>query len=1342
MSDQQQQPSAAIADDTTTPTKGTAPAAESASASALRLNAKAQSFVPHLLGTSPSQSPAPAAKPQADEGVPTTVDAGASAASSNLPSTEKKAHMPSPMAPNLLQGGIAATNGVGMHNPFAPQMPFTPMAFTPGGGPMMMGMPFQQPPMPWLSNPLPPMPSMFFGQPQQQQQPAFTFGPPPPSPFFSPPGSNIPSFHQFMTTMHASATKGASPKKNGPTASGSTTPPPNTDGAVTATPATSAKKPLNPACGEYIPKAPALAAESTASLTVEGSSSSSAGGMYGSSVFIPGRGMVPTYMLGPNHLPLPEEPEGEDDGIEEDDGILPAGVTPQLFDMYWKMWLQLQRPGAMSCNFIDVKVPPPTPASTVKVNHSKQSNNNNGGSPTANGGGGMGGRTNSEIMGSPSISVGNATFQAYTSKEPPKFACVLVIGLPSSGKTTVARQLVSELVEEKFAWEFFSGSEHIPESNALSRPPAWDTTKAVFDALSEKIDALLESQKYSERPVKGLLIDKNVKGIEDVYYLYALLKKKGVQLNGIINFDSHDDDKLARRVCKGNSLAVESTKERFKFYRAILSRVMESTKGSNLWHSIDVNDDLQGVIKHLRSKVLGCSVMQNTKPLYICNYTERNASMVHNYDEYARVMTRVCLHAKTQKANQFPGQVAFPPLTTTVMADNSQVRSVRDSFVARRKIDGTQYVLFHDDGSAKLYLIPRHMRAVLRIPAEGWMGVRLDATGTFLLDGELVPLQADHTKEKFLVHDVIFWTEKGETENSCKGSWKVRQERLQSYMANESLPFHGKRSDIVVAYQHYVPISQIARLLGAAEYASEGIVLQSTIKKEHTFLWRSPEQLSVEFRLGAMSPDGVNVATGEKVPLSSVIKDGFPSFEVRVTFALEVFCPKASKYVPYDHYGGVDVTCQPKHHIPVPGSIATCYLVCDLDSLNVSKSSASKKSNMEKKWKFRQLRSDVPTSTFRPLVDTIVDDAIVTLPELTEWFRKHELISQGSVKDIEDAAVARRAQINNAAAGRAAVAAAVPTHIFPASTDAVLMQQYWQTMMNGGVGAANPPLAPALPSMQRQGSNAHVDPMSRQGSTVMSSTPPPMPNSNSTATKEKDVYDGRMTMREILFEARAIQAEWAAREKEPTKRRTEATITERGNRRNDKSSEKPSASAAAAARGGERGAGREKVEASTSRSKKSAAAAAPDAKTTTATAVKETPKAAPKAAAVVVTKASEKKAQESTAATAPAATTTSPAKVTPVKAVKTPVVEAKGDGGANKDNSGSDDDGESPKNKSEKAEKRRGRRGGRKEREKRERREKRAGAEGEEGHEGGQIGAPETAPASAPAPAATAVVAE
>eukprot|EP00658_Telonema_sp_P-2_P079919 TRINITY_DN7860_c0_g1_i2.p1 TRINITY_DN7860_c0_g1~~TRINITY_DN7860_c0_g1_i2.p1 ORF type:complete len:1101 (-),score=337.73 TRINITY_DN7860_c0_g1_i2:1458-4724(-) len=1082
----------------------------------------------------------------------------------------------------------------------------------------------------------------------------------------------------------------------------------------------------------YIPKSPAPAVESTptatTATTVEASSSSAGGdGVYGSSVFIPGRGMVPTYMLGPNHLPIPE-PEYDD--AEEDDGILPAGVTPQLFDMYWKMWLQLQRPAGMPAtpgNFIGGAAPPPTPASTVKVNHSKHSNNNNsGGSPTANGGG-MGARTNSEIMGSPSISVGNATFQAYTSKEPPKFACVLVIGLPSSGKTTVARQLVSELVEDKFAWEFFSGSEHIPESNALSRPPTWDTTKAVFDALSDKIDALLESQKYSERPVKGLLIDKNVKGIEDVYYLYALLKKKGVQLNGIINFDSHDDDKLARRVCKGNSIAVESTKERFKFYRAILSRVMESTKGSNLWHSIDVNDDLQGVIKHLRSKVLGCSVMQNTKPLYICNYTERNASMVHNYDEYARVMTRVCLHAKTQKANQFPGQVAFPPLTTTVMGDNSQVRSVRDSFVARRKIDGTQYVLFHDDGSAKLYLIPRHMRAVLRIPAEGWMGVRLDATGTFLLDGELVPLQADHTKEKFLVHDVIFWTEKGETENSCKGSWKVRQDRLQAYMVNESLPFHGKRSDIVVAFQHYVPISQIARLLGPAEYAYEGIVLQSTIKKEHTFLWRSPEQLSVEFRLGSMGTEGVNVATGETVALASVIKDGFPTFEVRVTFALEVFCPKASRYVPYDHYGGVEVTCQPKYHIPVPGSIATCYLVCDLDSHNISKSSASRKNMMDKKWKFRQLRSDVPTSTFRPLVDNIVDDGVVTLAELTEWFRKHELISQGSVKDIEDAAVARRAQITNAAAGRAAVAAVVPTHVFPSSTDAVLMQQYWQSMINGGVGATNPPFAPTLPSMQRQGSNAHVDPMSRQGSTVMSSTPPPMPNSEATQIEGR----GGFTMRDVLLGKTAQQrhaqvaadsadAFAAKQHPEPSKRRNEtvAAVPERGTRRNDRSSEKPPVPR------GERGAGREKVEAAAAASRpKKSTPATDDTKATTA----PTKDTAPTAKVATKKASPEKKAQEPTVA----------AKATPIKVVKpAAAVEAKDD-----DNSGSDDEGDSPKNK---AEKRRGRRGGRKEREKRERREKRAGTEGEEGQEGGggQTDTPKPAPAAAPAPVVTAVVAE
>uniref|UniRef100_A0A0A9X6X5 Uncharacterized protein n=1 Tax=Lygus hesperus TaxID=30085 RepID=A0A0A9X6X5_LYGHE len=43
------------------------------------------------------------------------------------------------------------------------------------------------------------------------------------------------------------------------------------------------------------------------------------------------------------------------------------------------------------------------------------------------------------------ISVGNATFAALHSNKPPKFSCIMLSGLPSTGKTTIGRALVQML---------------------------------------------------------------------------------------------------------------------------------------------------------------------------------------------------------------------------------------------------------------------------------------------------------------------------------------------------------------------------------------------------------------------------------------------------------------------------------------------------------------------------------------------------------------------------------------------------------------------------------------------------------------------------------------------------------------------------------------------------------------------------------------------------------------------------------------------------------------------------------------------------------------------------------
>lgn len=550
------------------------------------------------------------------------------------------------------------------------------------------------------------------------------------------------------------------------------------------------------------------------------------------------------------------------------------------------------------------------------------------------------------------VSVGNAALQAHQSKLPPKFACVLLIGPPSVGKTTVGRQMVQQLNEDKIPWAFFSGSDYI--RNAPTKPTPWETMREVFDALSTFIDGQLAKQATS--PIRGLVIDKQCRGVEEVYYLSGLLKSRGLTFSGIIALDVSDDNVLLDRM-GGSS---EAAREKIKFHRVAQSRIMDVAKQAGLWQSVDASGPKEALAQALRTKALGCSSQRPLKQISPSSYSDINATLVDNYTVYAQVLTTLSTLVKTNKPGQFAGFTGYTNLPLALLdekhpspnrAQNSPLRE----YLVRRKADGIKFVLLFD--GADLYLIPRHMRCCFLVSQDAWLGASLQQSGKFVMDGDLVRLHKERNsrKEKFLVYDMLFLADRGSTANMVAHStWRDRQERLKVALCSESSGFFSKKGDMIIVLQSVHEMGALPQLLEPCDYPSDGIVFQSQRREDPTYLWRPPELLTADFRLGSLTASTENTKT----------------------FVLEAFDTRSAKYVPF-HNDVVEVSGT--RATAVEGAICSCALELTPDPNHIGGDLAGHR------WSFQRVRNDLNIAMAKNQVEELIQECVVPRSKLLAW---------------------------------------------------------------------------------------------------------------------------------------------------------------------------------------------------------------------------------------------------------------------------------------------------------------------------------------------------------------------
>jgi len=539
--------------------------------------------------------------------------------------------------------------------------------------------------------------------------------------------------------------------------------------------------------------------------------------------------------------------------------------------------------------------------------------------------------TNGSPVGVPTqhvpVNVGNASLQALRAQGPARFACVLLVGMPRVGKTTIGRDLVNQLKQDDLHWSFFSGGDYLRDTPM--RPAPWDTTKDVYDALSTKLDELQKSTAN----IKGLIIDKQCRGTEELYYLTALLKSKGLHLNGVVGLVADDDTRLMERLGETDN----AFREKCKFHRVIQTRIREASKAAGLWHPVDALEDQDVVVRRVRSMVLGCSSQSPHKQLSPANYHDGQSTMVDDYATYARVMGELVKLTRMAKPSQFPGFTNYTPLSTQILNKKSALKD----YAIRRRSDGTKYVLVYD--GEQLYLVPRHMRCVFHLRNEAWLGMPLSNVAKFVLDGDLVRLSKERGKEKFLVQDMICWHDKGNpTSNTvARMSWSERQERLKVNICGETSAFYSN-CDIVVAHQTFVDIKSAVELFDPCDYSTDGFVFHPRNKRDDaTYTWRSPENVAVDFRLGA----GTSTGEGTK------------------RYSVQVFDQREAKFV---EYGTDTVTIQENRQFVVEGALVVCTLKPD---------EAAKPASRE--WHYVRTRTDIPTAAFKSYVDDLLANCLI-----------------------------------------------------------------------------------------------------------------------------------------------------------------------------------------------------------------------------------------------------------------------------------------------------------------------------------------------------------------------------
>jgi adenylate kinase family enzyme len=421
-------------------------------------------------------------------------------------------------------------------------------------------------------------------------------------------------------------------------------------------------------------------------------------------------------------------------------------------------------------------------------------------------------------------------------------AIILIVGDSCSGKTTLGERVAKEQ-----NLMFFCGA-RVLQTYANQGKSEWEKRALVIAAIEGMIkDAFMPGCTF-----RGVIIDRQGKTIDDIYYLNAMLRRNAWNITAVYNCSVKDDAILAERMRLHNQQLEDHTvSERIRAARYLVERCREVYTTPGVWHDIDTSGREDAVGRHFRGEIGSILSTNAHLPLKLTFYPaptpppseSRFLVFVEDVAEYADVITKLFRLLQKDRLNKFPGALPGTFLNSEKVAALDGALTVKDSsYVFRQSKDGTPYLLFHTSNE-KVYLIPRHLRCVYTLEFIMWKKYRLK---DFILEGDFV---CDvNGSDVFYVSDCLA----SQGKSCLRRSWAERQKYISDCMIPEEDKFAPLPGRVTFLRQVYVDFDGVKSMVNSP--GCRGIIMHPTGEyhpgfDERIMVWYPPTGLLVDLRV-------------------------------------------------------------------------------------------------------------------------------------------------------------------------------------------------------------------------------------------------------------------------------------------------------------------------------------------------------------------------------------------------------------------------------------------------------------------------------------------------------------
>eukprot|EP00759_Apiculatamorpha_spiralis_P006229 PhF_6_TR13650/c0_g1_i1/m.21894 len=396
----------------------------------------------------------------------------------------------------------------------------------------------------------------------------------------------------------------------------------------------------------------------------------------------------------------------------------------------------------------------------------------------------------------------------------PRPVLILVLGDAGSGKTFLSEKVANEL-----KLLCFCGANELEKFSNQGKTE-WEKRALVISS----IESMIKSVFIPGSPYRGVIIDRQGKSVDDIYYLNAMLRRNAWNLNAVLFCTVGNDQILVERIRTGHSTSEDHIiMERIRAARFLVERCREVYSSPGLCKSIDTSGKEDVTLALFKKEVSGLLSSASMMPLKLTNYPKpcpppsesRFLTFVEDSAEYSDVIVKILRLLQKDRLTKYPGTTSSTLLNATTAAQmKASLDPEKALYVFRQYRKGTAYLLYQTK-NGKVYLLPRHMRCVYSLDFPLWKKYNMKE---FLLDGEF---ECDvNGSDVFYVYDCLAVQGKA----CLNRSWAERQKYITDCMIpleDEFTPLPGR---VTIVRQVFVNALGVKELVNRPQ--TTGIVMQ------------------------------------------------------------------------------------------------------------------------------------------------------------------------------------------------------------------------------------------------------------------------------------------------------------------------------------------------------------------------------------------------------------------------------------------------------------------------------------------------------------------------------------